>query len=101
MLTADKIIKTLNSDKLILKNLHLVRIGLFGSVAKGTQTEKSDLDFLIEFEEGYKNFKNFNRICDYLEKNFGEKYDIVTKESVTEYIYNCIVKDIKYVQVID
>lgn len=101
MITADAIINTLNTDKQILKNLHLARIGLFGSVARGTQNEGSDLDFLIEFEEGYKNFKNFMKIATYLENNFGENFDMVTKESITPFFYNRIIKDIKYVQIID
>lgn len=101
MLSAESIINTLNTDKQILKNLHLARIGLFGSIARGTQNENSDLDFLIEFEEGFKNFKNFMKIAIYLEGHFGENFDMVTKESVTPFIYNAILKDIKYVQVID
>ena len=101
MLTADVIINTLSTDRPVLKKLHLLRIGLFGSVARGTQNDESDLDFLIEFEEGYKNFKNFMKIAIYLEEHFGENFDMVTKESLTPYIYNSILKDIKYVQVID
>jgi predicted nucleotidyltransferase len=101
MVTADTIINTLNTDKQVLKNFHLARIGLFGSVARGTQNENSDLDFLIEFEEGYKNFKNFMKIAIYLEEHFGENFDMVTKESLTPFIYSSILKDIKYVQVID
>lgn len=87
MYTSEKILNILQSDKQVLKNLHLARIGLFGSAARGTQSENSDLDFLIEFEEGFK--------------NFGEKFDLVTKESLTPFIYNSVLKDIKYVQIVD
>lgn len=100
MHSATNILHALQNDKQTLKNLHLARIGLFGSVARGTQNESSDLDFLIEFEEGFKNFKNFNHICNYLENNFGDNFDVVTKESLTEFMYNRILKDIKYVQII-
>ncbi len=101
MLTADAVINTLSKDREVLKNFHLARIGLFGSVARGTQNENSDLDFLIEFEEGYKNFKNFMKIATYLENQFGEDFDMVTKESLTPFVYDRILKDVKYVQVID
>jgi len=101
MLTADTVINTLTTDKELLKKFHLSRIGLFGSVARGTQNGNSDLDFLIEFEEGYKNFKNFMKIATYLEDHFGENFDMVTKESLTPFLYSSILKDIKYVQVID
>jgi uncharacterized protein len=100
MFTANQILDKLNADKEILKSLHLYRIGLFGSVARGTHNENSDLDFLIEFETGFKTFKNFMKIADYLENNFGKNFDMLTKESVSEYIYSCILKDIKYVQII-
>ena len=101
MLTSDAVINTLNRDKAVLKNFHLSRIGLFGSVARGTQNDNSDLDFLIEFEEGYKNFKNFMKIATYLENQFGEDFDMVTKESLTPFVYDRILKDMKYVRVID
>ena len=101
MHSAENILNTLQSDKQILKDLHLARIGLFGSVARGTQNENSDLDFLIEFENGFKNFKNFMKIATYLENQFGENFDMVTKESLTPFVYNRALKDIKYVQIID
>jgi uncharacterized protein with HEPN domain len=34
------------------KEYHLTRIGLFGSVARGEQSENSDIDLIVEFEEG-------------------------------------------------
>jgi len=101
MLTSDAVISKLKSDKQILKSLHLSGIGLFGSTARGDNTEKSDLDFLVDYEDGFKDFRNLMKVADYLEENFGENIDIVTKESLSPYIYSCIIKDIKYVQVID
>lgn len=101
MLTSDAVISKLKSDKQILKSLHLSGIGLFGSTARGDNTEKSDLDFLVDYEEGFKSWTNFNKTCDYIERYFGNNYDIVTKEGISERMFNNISKDIIYVRLND
>lgn len=52
------------------------RIGLFGSYAKGTHTEDSDIDIIVEFETplGFK----FMDFADYLEKILGKPVDVLT-----------------------
>lgn len=36
----------------VMRQRGVVRASLFGSVARGESTEKSDVDFLVEFEHG-------------------------------------------------
>jgi len=64
------------------------KIGIFGSVAKGTMTKDSDLDIFVEFNRpiGFK----FIRFVEYLEKLFGRKVDVLTKDGIG----NIRVKDI-------
>jgi predicted nucleotidyltransferase len=52
------------------------RIGIFGSYAKGTPTEESDIDIVTEFEIpiGLK----FIELAGYLEQILGQKVDILT-----------------------
>lgn len=54
----------------------VVKIGIFGSVAKGTAKETSDIDILVELQElsGLK----FIALADYLEEVLGRKIDIAT-----------------------
>ncbi len=54
----------------------LKKIGVFGSYARNRQTEKSDIDIVVEFEKpiGLK----FIDFSDYLEKLLENKTDIVT-----------------------
>ena len=52
----------------------LVKIGLFGSYAKGTATDDSDIDLYAEFEE--KKFRNIAGAWNYLEQEFGKKIDL-------------------------
>ena len=56
------------------------RIGLFGSYAKGEQTENSDIDLVAEFKKpiGLK----FIELTDYLEKILGKKIDLLTPEGI-------------------
>ncbi|MDG6025852.1 MAG: nucleotidyltransferase [Candidatus Brocadia sp.] len=55
-------------------------IGIFGSVAKGTMTEDSDLDIVVEFKRpiGFK----FVRLVEYLESLFGKRVDVITKNGI-------------------
>ena len=72
-------------------------IGLFGSYARGEQTEYSDIDVLIEFEEGKKSFDNYMDLKFYLEELFGVKIDLVIKSSIRPKLRNHILRDIIYV----
>ncbi len=56
------------------------RIGLFGSVAKMSETEDSDIDLIVELDRPIG--LRFISLVDYLEKLFGRKVDIVTKEGL-------------------
>ena len=53
-------------------------VSLFGSYAKGTSTATSDIDLLIEVDEGYSLFNLANMQIE-LEKMLGKKVDLVTK----------------------
>ena len=54
----------------------ITRLGIFGSYAKGTQQERSDIDLVAEFETplGLK----FIELTDYLEQLFQAPVDLVT-----------------------
>ncbi len=75
------------------------RIGVFGSVAKQKEKDKSDIDLVVEFDRpiGLK----FIRLAEYLEKLFGRKVDILTKDGMhnirVKRVSTDIEKDIIYV----
>jgi len=73
--------------RLIKENFHVLaseygvsRIGIFGSAAKETMTEDSDLDIVVEFSRpiGFK----FIHLVEYLETLFGKKVDVITKDGI-------------------
>ena len=63
------------------------KASLFGSYAKGTSTEKSDVDLLIEFEPGRTpDLFEFIGIKRDLEKNLGKSVDLVMPEALNKYL---------------
>ena len=72
------------------------RIGLFGSYARGEEREKSDIDLLVEFDTGKKNYDNFIELCFFFEDLLGHKVDLLTPESISPFIRSSIEKDAYY-----
>ena len=56
------------------------RIGVFGSVAKQADRDQSDIDLVVEFDRpiGLK----FMNLAEYMEKLFGRKVDILTRDGI-------------------
>ena len=73
----------------------IVRMGIFGSVARGEQTTKSDIDVLIEF--GRPVGIEFIDLSILIEKALDRKVDIVSRKGIKEKYYQEIEKDIVYV----
>ncbi|MCF8370948.1 MAG: nucleotidyltransferase family protein [Bacteroidales bacterium] len=77
------------------KEFHISEIGLFGSFSDNTNTKESDIDILVELEKpiGWK----FFTLEIYLEKIFGRKIDVVTKNALKVQIRDSILKQVKFV----
>jgi uncharacterized protein len=59
----------------------LKTLGVFGSVARGDDHEKSDLDILVTFD-GKATFDRFMDLKLYLEDTFGRSVDLGTPETL-------------------
>ncbi len=98
MLSKDEIITQLKSKKEEIHSLGVKNIGLFGSYAHNKNTDTSDIDILIDFENERENFDNFMGIYDLLEKLFSKnRVDIVTKNGLSPYIGRSILNEVIYV----
>ncbi len=95
------ILNFLTQHKVELRRYNIKRIGLFGSYARNNASENSDIDFLVEYQQGKKSLNNFLELIDFLEMSFHKDVELVTKESVSKYIFPYIEKEIQYVQIID
>ena len=74
-------------------------IGIFGSVAKGEDLPTSDYDILVEFYQSHRNLKSFNALCDFLESNLGNNFDIVTRQGLSPYMSDRILQETEYVDI--
>lgn len=93
------IINALESNKTKLQELGVARFGVFGSFIDNTHTDKSDVDLLVEFLDGRKNFRNFINTSSLVESLLGRQIDLVTPQSLSKYIGPHIMKSIQYVQI--
>ena len=80
-----------------IKRFGVKRIGIFGSVVRGEARGDSDVDVLVEFEEGKKTFENFINLAFFLEELLGRKVDLLTSESVSPYIRPYIEEEVVFV----
>jgi predicted nucleotidyltransferase len=97
VLTKDQIINILNDNRDRLRILGIRRLGLFGSFVRGEQQPNSDLDILVEFEQGWKTFDNFIKLSFLLEDIFQRRVEVVTPESLSPYIKPHILSEVEYV----
>ena len=69
------------------------KLWLFGSYVKGEQKEKSDIDILVEFEQGLKTFDNYMELKFFLEDLLGAEVDLITVEALKPRIKDAIWKE--------
>ncbi len=96
MITESYILSKLKEMKpKLYKDFYVKEIGLFGSFSDNSYTENSDIDILVELEKpiGWKFFS----LELYLEKIFGRKIDLVTKNALKEQIKNDILEKVNFV----
>ncbi len=94
-----QVVKILKDNSHKLKEFGVEKLGVFGSFAAGTQNKNSDVDLLVQFGTGQKNFHNFMGTADLTESLLGRKIDLLTPESLSPYIGPHIKKEVEYVQI--
>ncbi len=92
----NQILEIIKKEKPFLQEqFGLIRIGVFGSYAKGKQHPESDIDLLVELSEPRFDFLAGLQI--YLEKRLGRPVDIIRKrKNISERFLTRIEKDIRY-----
>ncbi len=92
----EQVFKQLNENRAALKRFGVSRFGLFGSFLRKQQTLQSDIDLIVEFEDGRKSFDNFMNLAFFLEDLFERKVDLMTPESLSPHIGPKILQEIEY-----
>lgn len=92
------IISKLKKNIDAIKNFGVRKIGLFGSVAKEEANIESDIDILVEFDEGSEKFSNLINLYFFLQDLLDRKIDLVTSKSISPYIAPYILKEVEYIE---
>ena len=98
MKTRDQILTFLSQNKKLLRDkYHIVRIGLFGSYARGDQNVNSDVDLLVEFEENTQNLYDLKlNLKEFFRIQLGMEVDICREKYIKPRIRSSILKETVY-----
>lgn len=95
-LTAEYVLNELADHADVLRGFGVKRIGLFGSVVRGEATERSDLDFLVEFERHTS--RDYFGTLFFLEDHFGCQVDLVMIEALKPALAPYVLPEVVYAQ---
>jgi predicted nucleotidyltransferase len=90
-LTGQKILGLLKANEAHIKGFGVRSLGLFGSFAHGNDTEKSDLDLVVEFDK--KTFDAYMDLKIFLESLFGRPVDLVLADAIKPRLRGPILED--------
>lgn len=99
MLDKDAILAILREKLPELRERFCVeRIGVFGSFARGDQTETSDIDFVVGFRADCVDlFTVKHELRQYLRTLFGRSADLANLEYLKPYVWQDIAPSVSYV----
>ena len=95
-MTREEILKRLEEHRDTIRGFGVRRLGIFGSYARGEQSEGSDMDFLVEFERA--TFDNYFDLKFFLEELFECKVDLVFHDTIKPRIRDTILEETVYAQ---
>ena len=95
-MNAQLILQKLQSNEDKIQEYGVKNIGLFGSYTTNEQSEGSDIDILVEFEQGKKTFDNYMDLKFYLEELFECKVDLVIFEVIKPALKKQILESVQY-----
>jgi predicted nucleotidyltransferase len=98
MLTSKEILIFLKENKEYFReHFYCSKIGLFGSFSRNEQTEKSDIDIIVEFNPDTPDLYGTEiELNDFLRKRFNRKIDICAEKWIKPIFKPLILKDIIY-----
>jgi len=81
--------------RLFGKQYKVYKLALFGSYARGEETEDSDIDILVEFEEPVG--MEFIELANELEQILHKKVDLVSRNGIKPRYFKQIEKELIYI----
>ena len=100
MKSRDQILAFLKQNKKLFRDrYHIIRIGLFGSYARGDQNVNSDIDLLVEFEDNTQDLYDLKlQLKDFFQKSLGIEIDICREKYIKPRIKKSILKETVYAE---
>jgi len=96
MITCNSIKETLAKHKLYLNHkYHISYLAVFGSISRGDNNDKSDIDILVDFTEPIG--IDFIDLADELENILKHKVDLVTRNAIKPKYFAQIKDELQYV----
>ncbi len=93
-MNTEDILATLKELKpVIATRFKAKEIGLFGSFVRGEQHANSDIDVLVEFEEGADMF-DLVGLANYLEEALQQKVDVVPKRALRAELRESVLREV-------
>ncbi len=84
-----------------LRSAGVLRLGVFGSVARGEAGPSSDLDVLVGFRPEARTLDNLLAVAEALEQVFHRPVDLVTEDSLSPYLGPRILPSVRYIELGD
>jgi predicted nucleotidyltransferase len=85
-LTHEQAVDRLIAAEPEIRALGVERLALFGSVLRGESGPDSDVDLLVAFSPGSKNYAGFLALSDLLEQLLGRRVELITFESLSPFL---------------
>ncbi|MBU2579029.1 nucleotidyltransferase family protein [Patescibacteria group bacterium] len=80
----------------ILRSQGVIKAALFGSIARGEEKKRSDIDILVKIKKGKSLFDFVGLKLD-LEEKLGKKVDLVSYNAIKPRLKEIILKDEKII----
>lgn len=94
MNTKDHILSTLGNLKADIKAKYRVKeLGVFGSFIRGEQSEASDIDVLVDFDEDASLF-DLVGLALFLEEKLHRRVDVVSKRALRSELRESILREV-------
>jgi predicted nucleotidyltransferase len=78
-----ELLQRLSQNGSAIRSFGIERMSLFGSFVRDSKIKaSSDVDLVLEFKPGQKNFDNLVDLGDFLEELLGRRVELLTRDSL-------------------
>jgi len=97
MARKDEIKEKIASLSDILREYHVTRLGLFGSVVRGEDDEKSDIDLLVDFDKTIDLFA-YAELVEKLSLSIKKNVDLVTVAGLRPELRDKVMSEVEWIE---